>query len=117
MFLYYIRGLVGLRTVFGLLATLTYISPLINYLKKVGESPVIQRIGGRLIATKFTEEALRIALLPWCGMGKWYRISLTVIEITIFIYMEALNFIIGVVVILRALKTNQPMSEKQEMRK
>ncbi len=117
MFLYYTRGLVGAGgAVFGLLATLTYISPLINYLKKVGESPVIQRIGGRLIATKFTEEALRVALLRGVAWASGIGLVLTVIEITIFIYMEATKLHRWCQYsTFRALKTNQPMSEKQEI--
>jgi hypothetical protein len=117
MFLYYTRGLVGAGgAVFGLLATLTYISPLINYLKKVGESPVIQRIGGRLIATKFTEEALRVALLRGVAWASGIGLVLTVIEITIFIYMEATKLRRWCQYsTFRALKTNQPMSEKQEI--
>lgn len=114
--LYFTRGVAGvLSTGFGILAALTYIAPLMKYLKQAGASPIIQRIGGRLIATKLTEEAVRIALLRGVAWAGGVGLILTVIEVTFFIYMEATKLRRWCEYsTFRTLKTNQLMSEKQE---
>lgn len=86
-----------------------------KYLKQVGASPIIQRIGGRLIAAKLTEEAVRIALLRGVAWASGVGLVLTVIEVTFFIYMEATKLRRWCEYsTFRTLKTNQLMSEKQE---
>lgn len=114
--LYSCRAATGfIATVFGLFAALTYIAPLMKYLKQVGASPIVQRIGGRLIATKLTEEAVRIALLRGVAWASGVGLVLTVIEVTFFIYMEATKLRRWCEYsTFRTLKTNQLMSEKQE---
>ena len=116
MIMYSARTVTGVLSAgFGILAALTYIAPLMNYLKKIGKSPVIQRLGGRLIATKLTEEAARIALLRGVAWASGVGLILTVIEVTFFIYMEATKLRRWCEYsTFRTLKTNQLMSEKQE---
>ena len=115
--MYSARAVTGVFSAgFGILAALTYISPLVKYLKQVGASPMIQRLGGRLIATKLTEEALRIALLRGVAWASGIGLVLTVMEVTFFIYMEATKLRRWCQYsTFRTLKTNQLMSDKQEV--
>lgn len=114
--LYGLRSLTSLlSTLLGILTTLTYISPVVNYVKRIGASPIIERIGLKLIVTNLTEEAVRAALLRWTAWASGIGLVLTLVEVTILIYMdftklerwcEHSTF--------RRLKTNKLMSEKQE---
>jgi len=114
--LYSVRSFFGgLAAFLGICATLTYISPLIKYLKRVGGSQIIQRLGGRLITIKLTEEALRIALLRGVAWASGVGLILTVVEVAFLIYMESTKLRRWCQYsTFRTLKTNQLMSEKQE---
>ncbi|WP_296283268.1 hypothetical protein [uncultured Acinetobacter sp.] len=95
-YLYYVRGLTGVvSTVLGIYAALTYIGPLMNYLKEVGGSPAIQRLGARLfgstamvVLNKATREIVRNGLLRGIAWSSGVGLVLTIIEVSIFIYMD-----------------------------
>ncbi|MCF0265355.1 hypothetical protein KW868_12930 [Acinetobacter guillouiae] len=122
--LYFARGVAGvLSTGFGILAALTYIGPLMNYLARVGGSPAIQRLGAKVFGEtiarysvkKLTREIVRNVLLRGIAWASGVGLVLTVIEVTFFIYMEATKLRRWCEYsTFRALKTNKLMSEKQE---
>ena len=124
MTLYFLRSLSGgIAAALGLFAALTYIGPLVNYLKEVGASPAIQRLGGRLFGStamavfnKATREVVRNGLLRGIAWASGVGLILTLIEVTIFIYMESTKLRRWCQYsTFRTLKTNQLMPEKQEI--
>lgn len=87
--MYSVRSASGIVGFFlGIFAALTYIGPLMNYLKRVGASPFIQKFGTRLILTNLTEEAIRVFLLRGVAWVSGIGLILTVVEVSILIYME-----------------------------
>lgn len=123
MRLYLLRSATGgFSAILGICAALTYIGPLMNYLKEVGGSPMIQRLGARLfgstamvVLNKATREIVRNALLRGIAWLSGIGLVLTIIEVVILIYMdftklerwcEHSTF--------RKIKTNKLMPEQQE---
>lgn len=96
MKLYYLRSLSGgIASVLGLFAALTYIGPLMNYLKEVGGSPAIQRLGARFFGStamavfnKATREIVRNGLLRGIAWASGIGLILTVVEVAILFYMD-----------------------------
>ena len=116
MKLYFLRSLSGgLSAVLGLFAAITYIEPLMKYLKRVGGSPAIQRWGTRFIITNLTEEAVRVLLLRSVAWASGIGLVLTVVEVAIFVYMEFTKLERWCEnSTFRKVKSNKLMSEKQE---
>lgn len=113
----------GFGAFFGMCAALTYIGPLMDYLKRVGASPLIQKMGAKVFGEtmakysvkKLTREIVRNVLLRGIAWASGVGLVLTVIEVTFFIYMEATKLRRWCQYsTFRTLKTNQLMSEKQE---
>lgn len=123
--LYFTRGVSGiLATGLGLLAALTYIEPLMNYLNRVGGSPVIQRIGAKVFGDttlkysvkKVTREIVRNALLRGISWVSGVGLILTIIEVGLLIYMESTKLRRWCEhSTFRKDKTNKIMPEKQEV--
>ncbi|WP_332605332.1 T6SS effector BTH_I2691 family protein [Acinetobacter sp. ESBL14] len=122
--LYFARGVSGaFATILGLFAALTYIGPLMDYLKRVGGSPAIQRLGGYLFGQKallifknFTREAVRNVLLRGIAWASGIGLVLTLAEIGLLVYMEATKLQRWCEhSVFRQNKGNQLMSETQEL--
>ncbi|WP_089603965.1 T6SS effector BTH_I2691 family protein [Acinetobacter piscicola] len=123
-YLYYVRGLTGVvSTVLGICAALTYIGPLMNYLKEVGGSPAIQRLGARLfgstamvVLNKATREIVRNGLLRGIAWASGIGLVLTLGEVAILIYMDFTKLERWCKhSTFRTLKTNKLMPEQQEI--
>lgn len=122
--LYATRSLTGVVNVFlGVLVALTYIGPLMEYLKRVGGSPLIQKIGAKVFGEtiakysvkKLTQEIVRNALLRVIAWASGIGLILTLAEVSFLIYREATKLQRWCQYsTFRSLKTNQLMSEKQE---
>lgn len=121
--LYLSRGVTGLlSSALGGLAALTYIGPLMSYLKNVGASPAIQRLGAKffgasamLVFKNTTREVVRNALLRGIAWASGVGLILTIIEFSILIYMESTKLKRWCDhSTFRKIKTNKLMSENQE---
>ncbi|ELW86086.1 MULTISPECIES: T6SS effector BTH_I2691 family protein [Acinetobacter] len=123
--LYATRSLTGVVNVFlGVLVALTYIGPLMEYLKRVGGSPLIQKIGAKVFGEtiakysvkKLTQEIVRNALLRVIAWASGIGLILTLAEVSFLIYREATKLQRWCQYsTFRSLKTNQLMSEQQEI--
>lgn len=114
--LYLVRALASFTSGFlGLAATLTYIEPLVNYLQRVGKTPMLQRIGAH-IATK---EAMRVALLRYVALSSGVGMILTIlIELGLMVYTELTKLKKWCETsTFRKLKSNELMSEQVESEK
>ncbi|MEG0650683.1 MAG: T6SS effector BTH_I2691 family protein, partial [Acinetobacter sp.] len=117
-YLYFTRGAVTFigSTIMGVLATLTYLEPVLNYIKDTKSSPLISRLGKTVIIKALTKDVARAGMLRIIGWAAGIGLLLTLVEVGVFIYMEFSKLQRWCEhSIFRKNKNNKLMSEKQEV--
>lgn len=89
-YIYLTRGIISaLGSVFlSFLATITYLEPVLNYLKHKGRSPLLTKLGERTLIKVLIKDAVRAALLRVVAWAGSLVLILTILEVAVYIYME-----------------------------